>query len=189
MGGRVRRPRRCAGPGGVGEVRRRRPRRLGRLRPFGIADWPLRPSACGGAEVPAVRGSAWRSAHASGRRLGVGGCVGFAAGAARHREQQHLRVGRRVSPAARLAPPVRVDHVGRAKPFPDSYAAACRALGVEAARALAIEDSPAGAQAARDAGMDVLVVPNSVTQRMAVAQSTVQFETLTAAAPWVLERV
>lgn len=81
------------------------------------------------------------------------------------------------------------DIAGRAKPFPDSYAAACRALGVEASRSLAIEDSPAGAQAARDAGLDVLVVPNPVTQRMAVPQSTAQFESLTAATPWILQRV
>ncbi|MBX3095603.1 MAG: HAD family phosphatase [Fimbriimonadaceae bacterium] len=81
------------------------------------------------------------------------------------------------------------DIAGRAKPFPDSYAAACRALSVAPSNALAIEDSPAGATAARDAGMDVIVVPNAVTSKMGQIPSTAQFESLVAATPWILERL
>ncbi|MEU5996768.1 HAD family phosphatase [Streptomyces sp. NPDC047197] len=50
------------------------------------------------------------------------------------------------------------DDVERPKPYPDCYLAACRALGVEATDALAVEDSAVGARAARAAGMAVLGV-------------------------------
>jgi HAD superfamily hydrolase (TIGR01509 family) len=49
--------------------------------------------------------------------------------------------------------------VERAKPAPDPYLAAARLLGVEPAAAVAIEDSPAGAESASSAGCAVLVVP------------------------------
>lgn len=51
------------------------------------------------------------------------------------------------------------DTVERPKPAPDMYAAAARALGVDPARVLTLEDSGTGAQAARDAGMRLIVVP------------------------------
>ena len=51
------------------------------------------------------------------------------------------------------------DTVERPKPAPDMYAAAARALGADPARTLAFEDSGTGAQAARDAGMRLIVVP------------------------------
>jgi HAD superfamily hydrolase (TIGR01509 family) len=63
----------------------------------------------------------------------------------------------------------RFDHVvcaanGRpAKPAPDTYLAACRALGVEPRRALAVEDSPHGIAAAKGAGLACVVVPNALT--------------------------
>jgi len=43
------------------------------------------------------------------------------------------------------------------KPAPDMYLEAARRLGFEGHEALAFEDSPAGAQAARDAGTKVLI--------------------------------
>jgi HAD superfamily hydrolase (TIGR01509 family) len=49
--------------------------------------------------------------------------------------------------------------VGRSKPHPDVYLAACRALGVEPRDAVAFEDSPAGVQAAKAAGMTCVGVP------------------------------
>lgn len=49
--------------------------------------------------------------------------------------------------------------IGRAKPHPDVYLAACRALGVEPCDAVAFEDSPAGVQAAKAAGMSCVGVP------------------------------
>lgn len=51
------------------------------------------------------------------------------------------------------------DTVERAKPAPDMYAAAARALGVDPGRALALEDSETGARAARDAGLRLIAVP------------------------------
>ncbi|MGP9681403.1 HAD family hydrolase [Brachybacterium sp. AOP3-A1-3] len=51
------------------------------------------------------------------------------------------------------------DTVERAKPAPDMYAAAARALGAEPMVTLAFEDSGTGAQAARDAGLRLIVVP------------------------------
>lgn len=51
------------------------------------------------------------------------------------------------------------DTVERAKPAPDMYAAAARALGVEAGDALALEDSGTGARAALDAGLRLLAIP------------------------------
>ena len=48
----------------------------------------------------------------------------------------------------------------RPKPEPDVYLAACEALGVAPAEAVAFEDSPPGAAAARAAGMFVIAVPS-----------------------------
>ncbi|MFI9169222.1 HAD family hydrolase [Streptomyces lincolnensis] len=50
------------------------------------------------------------------------------------------------------------DDVASPKPHPACYLAACTALGVEPASALAVEDSPVGARAAHAAGMTVLGV-------------------------------
>ncbi len=49
--------------------------------------------------------------------------------------------------------------IGRAKPHPDVYLTACRALGVEPHDAVAFEDSPAGVRAAKAAGMTCVGVP------------------------------
>lgn len=58
------------------------------------------------------------------------------------------------------------DDVERVKPAPDLYRLACRRLGVQPSRALAIEDSPNGALAALAAGLRCVVVPNEVTARL-----------------------
>jgi len=50
------------------------------------------------------------------------------------------------------------DEVSRGKPAPDGYLAAARLLGIEPTRCVAIEDSQAGIDAARAAGMKVLAV-------------------------------
>jgi beta-phosphoglucomutase-like phosphatase (HAD superfamily) len=51
---------------------------------------------------------------------------------------------------------------GARKPHPDLYSEAAARLGVAPADALAVEDSPAGTQAAIAAGMPVVVVPDLV---------------------------
>jgi mannitol-1-/sugar-/sorbitol-6-/2-deoxyglucose-6-phosphatase len=48
----------------------------------------------------------------------------------------------------------------RGKPAPDVYLAAARRLGLSPARCLAVEDSPAGVLAAKDAGMTCVAVPD-----------------------------
>ncbi|WP_114853614.1 HAD family phosphatase [Brachybacterium sp. YJGR34] len=51
------------------------------------------------------------------------------------------------------------DTVEQAKPAPDMYAAAARALGHDPAEVLALEDSGTGARAARDAGLRLIAIP------------------------------
>jgi HAD superfamily hydrolase (TIGR01509 family) len=51
------------------------------------------------------------------------------------------------------------DEIPSPKPAPDIYLEACRRLGVEPGSAVAIEDSPTGAAAARAAGMFVIGIP------------------------------
>ena len=51
------------------------------------------------------------------------------------------------------------DEVLRTKPFPDPYLLACDRLGVSAARAVVLEDSPVGVAAAEAAGCMVVAVP------------------------------
>ena len=60
------------------------------------------------------------------------------------------------------------DDVERAKPFPDLYLLACERLGVEPGRAIALEDSPNGTRAARDAGLFVVAVPTYLTAHEAM---------------------
>ncbi len=54
------------------------------------------------------------------------------------------------------------DQVQRGKPAPDPYLQAAHLLGVDAPSCVAIEDSPAGAASAEEAGCLVIVVPNHV---------------------------
>ena len=49
--------------------------------------------------------------------------------------------------------------VGRGKPQPDVYLAACRSLDVRPRDAVAFEDSPVGVQAAKAAGLTCVAVP------------------------------
>jgi len=52
------------------------------------------------------------------------------------------------------------DEVENPKPAPDAYLGVCARLGVEPARAVALEDSPLGVAAARAAGLFVIGVPS-----------------------------
>ena len=60
------------------------------------------------------------------------------------------------------------DDVDRPKPAPDIYLAACGHLGVDPATAVAVEDSPTGAGAARAAGMYVIGIPSAPDLTLAV---------------------
>jgi HAD superfamily hydrolase (TIGR01509 family) len=54
------------------------------------------------------------------------------------------------------------DEVEHSKPEPDLFLLVARRLGVEPADCLVLEDSEAGARAARAAGMDVILVPDLI---------------------------
>lgn len=56
------------------------------------------------------------------------------------------------------------DHVARAKPHPDLFAAAVDLLGAKPARSVALEDSHHGCASAKAAGMFCVVAPNDVTR-------------------------
>ncbi|WP_033282319.1 HAD-IA family hydrolase [Streptomyces sp. NRRL F-525] len=62
--------------------------------------------------------------------------------------------------ASRFAVSVTADDTGRTKPAPDPYLAACRALGVEPAACVAVEDTQTGVSSAEAAGCAVLAVPS-----------------------------
>jgi HAD superfamily hydrolase (TIGR01509 family) len=59
-----------------------------------------------------------------------------------------------------FAATVSSEEVARGKPAPDVYLEAARRLGIEPARAAAVEDSQNGILAAKAAGMRVIAIPN-----------------------------
>ena len=77
------------------------------------------------------------------------------------REHDRARDARGERAAGRVRSRLHARSRGAApKPAPDVYLAACEALGVAPAEAVAFEDSPPGAAAARAAGMFVIAVPS-----------------------------
>ncbi|MFJ8137979.1 HAD-IA family hydrolase [Streptomyces sp. NPDC096013] len=62
--------------------------------------------------------------------------------------------------AGRFAVSVTADDTGPTKPAPDPYLAACRALGVDPAACVAVEDTQTGVSSAEAAGCAVLAVPS-----------------------------
>jgi beta-phosphoglucomutase-like phosphatase (HAD superfamily) len=68
--------------------------------------------------------------------------------------------------------------LGQPKPAPDVYVAACRALRVVPADAIAFEDSPMGVEAALVAGLFVVGVPERPDVDLAAAGAHVVLESL-----------
>ncbi|MEU1269375.1 HAD-IA family hydrolase [Streptomyces sp. NPDC005799] len=62
--------------------------------------------------------------------------------------------------ADRFRVSVTADDTARTKPDPEPYLAACRALGVDPAGCVAVEDTPTGVRSAEAAGCAVLAVPS-----------------------------
>ncbi|MFI9567292.1 HAD-IA family hydrolase [Streptomyces rishiriensis] len=62
--------------------------------------------------------------------------------------------------ASRFAATVTADDTEHTKPAPDPYLAACRALGVDPAACVAVEDTETGVASAEAAGCTVLAVPS-----------------------------
>lgn len=72
------------------------------------------------------------------------------------------------------------DHVERIKPAPDLFLAACQALDVQPAEAIAFEDSPNGVRAAKHAGLFVVAVPNPLTRHADLSLADLVLESLAA---------
>ncbi len=70
------------------------------------------------------------------------------------------------------------DDVERVKPEPELYLSVLRCLGVPAARAVAFEDSPNGALAARRAGMYCVIIPNRITAALPFGEHHLRLESL-----------
>lgn len=70
------------------------------------------------------------------------------------------------------------DDVSRAKPFPDLYLAACSALSVSPGLALALEDSPNGITAAKEAGLYCVAVPNALTAQLDLSRADARIGSL-----------
>lgn len=68
-----------------------------------------------------------------------------------------------VAPPGSFAASIAGDEVSHGKPHPEPYLAAARALGVQPADCVAIEDSPTGAASALAAGCATLGVPHVVS--------------------------
>ena len=71
------------------------------------------------------------------------------------------------------------DDVRQLKPHPELYLAVLDALGVSAAEALALEDSPAGVRAAQAAGIFCVAVPNSLTRLLSLDHADLRLDSLT----------
>ena len=68
---------------------------------------------------------------------------------------------------------------GRSKPDPAVYLAALRCLGVPAAEAVAIEDSPHGIAAAAAAGLRCVAVPGPLTRDLDLSRADLRVDSIT----------
>ena len=66
----------------------------------------------------------------------------------------------------------------RGKPWPDVYLGALRALGVAGREAIALEDSPTGVAAAKEAGIFAVAVPNRITAGLDFEKADLRVESL-----------
>jgi HAD superfamily hydrolase (TIGR01509 family) len=71
-----------------------------------------------------------------------------------------------------------LDDVAHAKPAPELYLAACAGLGVDPARAVALEDSANGTTAAKAAGMACVAVPNRLTRLLDLSHADAVVDSL-----------
>ena len=65
-----------------------------------------------------------------------------------------------------------------AKPDPTSYRLACEALHADPRRSIAVEDSPHGVAAAKDAGLFVVAVPHGLTSGLDLSRADLVVESL-----------
>jgi HAD superfamily hydrolase (TIGR01509 family) len=82
------------------------------------------------------------------------------------------------------------DDVEHVKPEPDLYLASLDCLGVAAAEAVAIEDSPNGVTAAKRAGLGCVAVPNRITSGLDLSQADLRLTSLAdVTLPQLLEKL
>jgi len=70
------------------------------------------------------------------------------------------------------------DDVANVKPAPDLFLAVLECLGVAAAEAFVIEDSPNGITAAKQAGLRCVAIPNSITAGLDLSRADVVLSSL-----------
>jgi HAD superfamily hydrolase (TIGR01509 family) len=70
------------------------------------------------------------------------------------------------------------DDVERRKPEPDVYLRVLECLGASPRRAVAFEDSPTGATAARRAGLYCVIVPNAITAALEFGEHHLRLDSL-----------
>jgi HAD superfamily hydrolase (TIGR01509 family) len=82
------------------------------------------------------------------------------------------------------------DDVEHVKPEPDLYLAGLDCLGVTAAEAVAIEDSPNGVMAAKRAGLRCVAVPNRITVGLDLSKADLRLSSLAdVTLPLLLEKL
>ena len=64
------------------------------------------------------------------------------------------------------------------KPHPELYNLTLTFMGVHPEKAVAFEDSPHGIQAAKNAGVYCVAVPNSVTSRLPIGHADYRLESM-----------
>jgi len=70
------------------------------------------------------------------------------------------------------------DDVAKVKPDPELYLQVVEALGVAPEEAVAFEDSPNGALAAKRAGLKCVIVPNELTSRLAFGEHDLRLSSM-----------
>ncbi|MFO7881151.1 MAG: HAD family phosphatase [Kosmotogaceae bacterium] len=70
------------------------------------------------------------------------------------------------------------DKVKHSKPYPEIYNVTARKLGVQPAKCIVIEDSPAGIDSAKNAGMTVLALKTKHNKNMVLSKADKQFDSL-----------
>lgn len=68
--------------------------------------------------------------------------------------------------------------IARPKPWPDAYREACERLSIAPADVLAIEDTPASAQSAKRAGLQVILVPGAFATGVEFAEADIVLPSL-----------
>jgi beta-phosphoglucomutase len=111
--------------------------------------------------------------------------LGVATSSSRSEAELMLRI---LGIADRFGTVVTSDEVKHSKPEPDSYLLAAELLGIAPRHCVAIEDSATGVQSARQAGMTVLAVTNSLPAERLTAAHQI-FSSTPEAVGWVKLRV